>query len=288
MSQDGEAWVRALERYRGPITAHCYRMLGSLQDAEEVTQDTLLRGWQKRDDVTDERAQRAWLFAVATRRCLDALRKKRGRRAAGAADGGDWVEPAPDAVFGFGAQSRRRAMQGSLPSPRMACARWRLTSSARTKANTCPLAYQWSQAAAGASRASLASAFLRSSREVALVTGANRGLGRAIVEALLRANVVKVYAGGTGSEVADGRRFAGRSARGRHLECGIDRGGKRAGGAGAGRALACKPQRVRARVRELEVTEAGATEAAQGRRPWRPGALMPVGAPPHPACEAIE
>jgi RNA polymerase sigma-70 factor (ECF subfamily) len=102
MNEEREAFVRTLEIYRSQITAHCYRMLGSLQDAEEVAQDTLLRGWERQGDVADERSRRAWLFAIATRECLSALRKRRRRRASVERVGAsliDTIEPAPDRLF---------------------------------------------------------------------------------------------------------------------------------------------------------------------------------------------
>jgi len=93
----------AFEVHRRAITAHCYRMLGSLQDAEEVAQETLLRAWQSGEAAVAPGARRAWLVSVATRGCLDALRKKRRRRASAARVGEPteltWLEPAPDALF---------------------------------------------------------------------------------------------------------------------------------------------------------------------------------------------
>lgn len=110
-----EAFRAELEPHRRAITAHCYRMLGSLQDAEEVTQDSLLRGWQRRDQLRDSAAAKAWLYRISTNACLDRLKQRRRRRrvqphlVAPAADpdkpGGLsdpellWLEPAPDSLF---------------------------------------------------------------------------------------------------------------------------------------------------------------------------------------------
>jgi RNA polymerase sigma-70 factor, ECF subfamily len=109
-SVSDESFRTLFEPHRRPITLHCYRMLGSLQDAEELVQETLLRAWQRKDEATST-STRAWLYKIATNACLDHLRKARRRRAlphlvAPAAnpalrigpptDERLWVEPAPD------------------------------------------------------------------------------------------------------------------------------------------------------------------------------------------------
>jgi RNA polymerase sigma-70 factor (ECF subfamily) len=103
-----------LEPHRGAITLHCYRMLGSLQDAEEIAQESLLRAWQRFEDRKSDSSTRAWLYKIATNACLDVLKTRRRRRAlphllAPAAAPGTtlgppgqealWVEPAPDAML---------------------------------------------------------------------------------------------------------------------------------------------------------------------------------------------
>jgi RNA polymerase sigma-70 factor (ECF subfamily) len=108
------AFRTLFEPHRRPITLHCYRMLGSLQDAEEVVQETLLRAWQRRDEVRSSGAQRAWLYQIATNACLDQLRKAgRRQRALPHLVGAPsttvrigppleeqfWLEPAPDALL---------------------------------------------------------------------------------------------------------------------------------------------------------------------------------------------
>lgn len=104
-SERETAFLTAIERHRRELTAHCYRMLGSLQDAEELAQETLLRAWQRREESASSGTRRAWLFAIATTACLDALRKSRRRRARAqvitwdASEVATWVQPAPDALF---------------------------------------------------------------------------------------------------------------------------------------------------------------------------------------------
>src|SRR5437899_2625353 len=75
------AFERLARERRSEIKVHCYRMLGSLADAEDMTQETFARAWRARGELTDSAAARAWLYRIATNACLDALRRhKRERR----------------------------------------------------------------------------------------------------------------------------------------------------------------------------------------------------------------
>jgi RNA polymerase sigma-70 factor (TIGR02960 family) len=79
---DGEAFRELTEPYRRELQVHCYRMLGSFQDAEDALQDTLLAAWQGLGGFTEERASlRTWLYKITTNRCLNALRSARRRAA---------------------------------------------------------------------------------------------------------------------------------------------------------------------------------------------------------------
>jgi RNA polymerase sigma-70 factor (ECF subfamily) len=72
---DGEAFGELTEPYRRELEVHCYRMLGSFQDAEDALQETLLAAWRGLGGFTEERASlRTWLYKIATNRCLNALR----------------------------------------------------------------------------------------------------------------------------------------------------------------------------------------------------------------------
>lgn len=113
------------EPHRRALLAHCYRMLGALQDAEDLVQETMLRAWQHRETYAGRAAVRAWLYRIATNLCLDTLaqRKRRTLPVAlqAAADLDDpipadvnepiWLEPFPDALL---------APEAMLPEARFA------------------------------------------------------------------------------------------------------------------------------------------------------------------------
>ena len=78
---DGDAFAQLVEPYRRELQVHCYRFLGSVQDAEDALQDTLLSAWQGLAGFEGRASVRTWLYRVATSRCLDALRSARRRPA---------------------------------------------------------------------------------------------------------------------------------------------------------------------------------------------------------------
>jgi RNA polymerase sigma-70 factor, ECF subfamily len=118
METSQDAFAATLEQHRGELQLHCYRMLGSVQDAEDMVQETALRAWRKRGDFEGRSTFRAWLYRIATNACLDALRRRRPRvlppDAFAAADPaqplpaaaeGPWLEPYPDRLLdGIAAQ----------------------------------------------------------------------------------------------------------------------------------------------------------------------------------------
>ena len=74
-----ETFRHLVEDHRRELHAHCYRMLGSLHDAEDAFQDTLLRAWRGLPEFRGHSSHRTWLYKIATNACLDAI-ARRGRR----------------------------------------------------------------------------------------------------------------------------------------------------------------------------------------------------------------
>jgi RNA polymerase sigma-70 factor (TIGR02960 family) len=108
---DGDAFRALTEPHRRELQVHCYRMLGSLQDAEDALQNTLLAAWQGLGRFEGRASIRTWLYRIATNRCLDALRSANRRPAKEwdipgvqppeATQLGEvvWLEPYPDALL---------------------------------------------------------------------------------------------------------------------------------------------------------------------------------------------
>jgi RNA polymerase sigma-70 factor (ECF subfamily) len=105
---DERAFASLVEPYRRELQLHCYRMLGSLHDAEDLVQETLLAAWRGLGGFEERASLRSWLYRIATNRCLNALRE-RGRRPV--VEEGfmappptryvepSWLEPYPDSAL---------------------------------------------------------------------------------------------------------------------------------------------------------------------------------------------
>ena len=127
---DGDAFREMTEPYRRELQVHCYRMLGSFQDAEDALQDTLFTAWQGLGGFEGRASLRTWLYRIATNRCLNA-RRSASRRPAKEWDVPDyeppqptrlgevvWLEPYPDVL-----------PEGAIDAPRGPEARFEQTES---------------------------------------------------------------------------------------------------------------------------------------------------------------
>jgi RNA polymerase sigma-70 factor, ECF subfamily len=77
---DKDQFGELTEPYRRELQIHCYRILGSLQEAEDLVQETFLRAWRRLDTYQGRASFRAWLYKIATNACLDVLDQRQSRR----------------------------------------------------------------------------------------------------------------------------------------------------------------------------------------------------------------
>ena len=78
-SDDTARFALLTERYRRELRVHCYRMLANYEDSQDLTQETFLRAWKKRESFRGHAALRTWLYRIATNACLDFLEKRNDR-----------------------------------------------------------------------------------------------------------------------------------------------------------------------------------------------------------------
>jgi RNA polymerase sigma-70 factor (TIGR02960 family) len=116
---DQDAFRELVDPYLRELQVHCYRILGSVQDAEDLLQETLLAAWRGLDQFREQASLRVWLYRIATNRCLNALRD-RGRRPQEHRPMAEppeptrrsepiWLEPYPDVLLG--------SLEDSSPGP---------------------------------------------------------------------------------------------------------------------------------------------------------------------------
>jgi RNA polymerase sigma-70 factor (ECF subfamily) len=96
---DRDAFAALAERHRNELQLHCYRMLASFDDAQDVVQETFLRAWRKRAMFAGRSSFRAWLYGIATNACLDAIAHRARTLAAAPGFEVTWLEPYPDAML---------------------------------------------------------------------------------------------------------------------------------------------------------------------------------------------
>ena len=97
---DETTFASLVEPHRRELHVHCYRMMGSFEEAEDLVQETLLRAWRSRESFEGGPLFRAWLYRIATNVCLDALRR-RSRRPSTVSSFGEvpWLQPYPDLLL---------------------------------------------------------------------------------------------------------------------------------------------------------------------------------------------
>ncbi len=99
---DQAAFSELVRRHSRELQVHCYRMLGSFADAEDLVQETFLRAWRRRETFAGRSTFRAWLYRIATNACLDHL-QRHPRRVVPRSDGApaevSWLQPYPDRLL---------------------------------------------------------------------------------------------------------------------------------------------------------------------------------------------
>src|SRR5580693_5043307 len=110
-SGDQQAFAQLTDGYRRELKLHCYRIMGSTQDAEDALQETFISAWQALANFEERASIRTWLYRIATNRCLNSLRAAGRRAPMDSTDSGPplpeptretevtWIEPYPDLLL---------------------------------------------------------------------------------------------------------------------------------------------------------------------------------------------
>src|SRR5918997_2296509 len=97
---DEHAFARLVGRHKRELHVHCYRMIGSFEEAEDLVQETFLRAWRHRESFQGGPGFRAWLYRIATNACLDAIRRNnRQVQTLGSFAEVPWLQPYPDRLL---------------------------------------------------------------------------------------------------------------------------------------------------------------------------------------------
>src|ERR687898_3487988 len=96
---DRDAFAALAERHRHELQLHCYRMIASFDEAQDLVQETFLRAWRKKDTFAGRSSFRAWLYGIATNACLDAIARRARTLAAAPHYEVTWLEPYPEALL---------------------------------------------------------------------------------------------------------------------------------------------------------------------------------------------
>jgi RNA polymerase sigma-70 factor (TIGR02960 family) len=100
MTIDEATFAEVVERHRRELHVHCYRLLGSFEEAEDALQEAFLRAWRGREALDGDSQLRAWLYKIATNVCLDALRRsKRQVPVLHSKAEVPWLQPYPDQLL---------------------------------------------------------------------------------------------------------------------------------------------------------------------------------------------
>jgi RNA polymerase sigma-70 factor (ECF subfamily) len=102
---DHASFARLIEPFRRELRAHCYRMAGTLHDADDLLQETLVRAWRGLAGFEGRASLRTWLYKVATHTCLDKLDANRSR---------ENIEPAPPELYAFPSPEARLTQRESI------------------------------------------------------------------------------------------------------------------------------------------------------------------------------